>query len=127
MRTLDCMMAIVSLIISVTLLFAMFRARGSGCHMREDTSGDIRWQRDACALQLASDCHAQREIASENTDARIAAPAPFDADRFRQVNDTCGRETGDRVLTRVAGQLKHSFRSQDFVCRIGGKGCEACR
>ena len=44
----------------------------------------------------------------------------FDVDKFKQVNDTFGHETGDKALARVAGILKNSFRAQDYVCRIGG-------
>lgn len=43
-----------------------------------------------------------------------------DLDHFKQVNDTYGHETGDRVLKKVADALRHSFRLEDYVCRIGG-------
>lgn len=43
-----------------------------------------------------------------------------DADRFKDVNDNYGHETGDRVLQKIAETVKHNFRSDDFVCRIGG-------
>lgn len=44
----------------------------------------------------------------------------IDADYFKQVNDSCGHETGDLVLKELAHTLKHSFRSDDIVCRLGG-------
>ena len=44
----------------------------------------------------------------------------IDADYFKQVNDTCGHEAGDLVLTELAQALKHYFRSDDIVCRLGG-------
>ncbi|MHA2771953.1 diguanylate cyclase [Vibrio harveyi] len=44
----------------------------------------------------------------------------IDADYFKQVNDTCGHEAGDLVLKELAQALKHSFRSDDIVCRLGG-------
>ena len=43
-----------------------------------------------------------------------------DVDFFKSINDTYGHETGDKVLRKVAGILSSSFRSEDFVCRIGG-------
>ncbi len=51
--------------------------------------------------------------------------APFaliliDVDTFKQVNDGCGHAVGDKILRRVAGLLKTTFRSIDHVCRIGG-------
>ena len=51
--------------------------------------------------------------------------APFamilvDVDTFKSVNDTYGHATGDAILQKVATLLKNTFRSGDFVCRIGG-------
>lgn len=43
-----------------------------------------------------------------------------DVDDFKLVNDSYGHETGDLVLRRVADTLKSNFRSDDYVCRIGG-------
>lgn len=43
-----------------------------------------------------------------------------DVDVFKQINDTCGHDTGDRILKRVAALLHTTFRSTDCVCRIGG-------
>ncbi len=43
-----------------------------------------------------------------------------DVDTFKQVNDTFGHETGDRVLERVASALRDHFRPQDSICRMGG-------
>ncbi|MBR3017670.1 MAG: diguanylate cyclase [Clostridia bacterium] len=44
----------------------------------------------------------------------------LDGDCFKSVNDTYGHETGDRVLQRIADVVSKSFRSEDYVCRIGG-------
>lgn len=44
----------------------------------------------------------------------------IDADHFKDVNDNYGHETGDRVLCKIAETIRHNFRSDDFVCRIGG-------
>ena len=43
-----------------------------------------------------------------------------DVDKFKEVNDGYGHEVGDRVLKRVAALLQGAFRSEDYVCRIGG-------
>ena len=43
-----------------------------------------------------------------------------DIDHFKEVNDQYGHEMGDEVLKRVASIIDHSFRSSDYVCRIGG-------
>lgn len=56
----------------------------------------------------------------ESTDLTTSALLLIDADKFKDVNDTYGHDMGDRVLARVAHVLRESFRSVDFVCRIGG-------
>lgn len=44
----------------------------------------------------------------------------FDVDNFKQINDTFGHETGDRVLKKLVRILRGNFRADDCVCRIGG-------
>ena len=56
----------------------------------------------------------------KNTDWAASALLLFDADKFKKINDTFGHEMGDRVLKRAAETIKQCFRSQDYVCRIGG-------
>jgi diguanylate cyclase (GGDEF)-like protein len=43
-----------------------------------------------------------------------------DLDRFRQINDSLGHETGDRVLIDVAQRIKSCMRTDDVLARIGG-------
>jgi diguanylate cyclase (GGDEF)-like protein len=43
-----------------------------------------------------------------------------DVDEFKQINDTHGHETGDRVLRLVGQAIIASIRPQDFAARIGG-------
>ena len=44
----------------------------------------------------------------------------FDVDDFKEINDTKGHPVGDEAIRRVAHVLKEHFRSDDYVCRIGG-------
>ena len=43
-----------------------------------------------------------------------------DVDSFKTVNDTYGHALGDEILKKVATLLQKTFRSIDYVCRIGG-------
>ncbi|MGE5324138.1 MAG: GGDEF domain-containing protein [Actinomycetota bacterium] len=45
----------------------------------------------------------------------------FDLDYFKNLNDTYGHLTGDRVLCRVARQCERHLRSTDVFCRYGGE------
>ena len=60
------------------------------------------------------------DMFSQDTDLTHAALLILDVDDFKSINDTYGHDTGDVVLRRVAQLLRHSFRSVDLVCRIGG-------
>ena len=44
----------------------------------------------------------------------------IDLDNFKSVNDRHGHSEGDRVLKKVAMELKESIRSVDLVSRLGG-------
>jgi diguanylate cyclase (GGDEF)-like protein len=49
------------------------------------------------------------------------ALAMIDLDRFKELNDSLGHETGDRALRFFAHTLRDSVRAQDLVCRYGGE------
>ena len=58
-------------------------------------------------------------------DAQIAAGARFglifiDLDRFKQVNDRCGHQAGDRYLREAALRMQGQLRPGDLLARLGG-------
>jgi len=44
----------------------------------------------------------------------------IDVDSFKEINDTYGHDIGDQVLKSLALTIRHSVRSDDIVCRLGG-------
>ena len=66
--------------------------------------------------------HSQLRVAvdesrSKNTQVGLLF---IDLDRFKEVNDTLGHESGDALLQHVSRQLQTLLRSTDFVARLGG-------
>lgn len=47
--------------------------------------------------------------------------AMVDLDRFKQVNDTLGHATGDRLLVAVGASLRRATRGDSVVARVGGE------
>ena len=45
----------------------------------------------------------------------------IDLDRFKQINDTYGHDTGDTALKQAAKIMQDVIRTQDIVSRIGGE------
>lgn len=44
----------------------------------------------------------------------------FDVDDFKHINDSQGHGVGDEAIRKVARVLRDNFRTDDYVCRIGG-------
>lgn len=60
------------------------------------------------------------DLIKENVNSTDTALLLFDADRFKQINDQYGHETGDKILMKVTGVLQQHFRPDDYIFRIGG-------
>ena len=73
----------------------------------------------ACYNKISTEVEISRIIdAGDNTSKHMLFIV--DIDNFKAVNDSLGHHFGDLVLKEVASKLKHHFRSQDIVGRIGG-------
>ncbi len=89
-------------------------------------SATNRERREALAYEAAHDKltglynRSGYDVLLKNVDWSTSALLVLDVDFFKSVNDTYGHEMGDRVLRWVASVLRDSFRSGDYVCRIGG-------
>lgn len=51
---------------------------------------------------------------------KVGAFFMIDMDNFKLVNDTFGHPEGDKLLQKVATEIKAVFRSADIVARLGG-------
>ena len=60
------------------------------------------------------------EILLSGIDLNSTIMLIIDVDDFKTINDTYGHEVGDRILKKVANTLSGFFRSDDYICRIGG-------
>ncbi len=65
-------------------------------------------------------CHAFERLSSTATPAATLAVAMIDIDRFRAVNESCGKQTGDAVLRGVADLIRTSTASGQVVGRWQG-------
>lgn len=53
-----------------------------------------------------------------NNDLSVAI---LDFDHFKQINDTYGHQTGDRVLSTAALSIQDILRAEDLAARLGGE------
>ena len=60
------------------------------------------------------------DLIRHNVDLNTTAFMLIDADKFKRINDEHGHEIGDKVLRKIANTLLANFRSDDYICRIGG-------
>lgn len=72
-----------------------------------------------------------RQHMIEEVDSKLNAPgfgegearalaAYIDIDRFKDINDTLGHETGDKLIKAVSKRLASRLRDDDFLARFGG-------
>ena len=87
----------------------------------QETQKLIRHQAEHDALtELLNRGAYERILNIYETGDRPFALILVDVDTFKSVNDTYGHAMGDEILKKVATLLKRTFRSIDYVCRIGG-------
>ncbi|HEU4657197.1 MAG TPA: EAL domain-containing protein [Capillimicrobium sp.] len=56
----------------------------------------------------------------ERHPGRPAAVLMLDLDRFKELNDTMGHQTGDRLLSQLGPRLTAALRPADMLARLGG-------
>jgi diguanylate cyclase (GGDEF)-like protein/PAS domain S-box-containing protein len=90
---------------------------------RERTEQLIERARHDKMTQLYDKMSAQEIIGRKLAGAHrntLFAMAVMDIDDFKNINDTYGHETGDKVIIAVADAMRRFFRDTDICGRIGG-------
>ncbi len=64
--------------------------------------------------------HLPGAINEANRNGTMLAVLFLDLDRFKQINDTLGHATGDKLLKQVAERVRATVRAEDIVVRMGG-------
>ena len=64
--------------------------------------------------------HLPGAIAEAKRNGTMLAVLFLDLDRFKQINDSRGHETGDKLLKQVAERVRATVRAEDIVVRMGG-------
>ncbi len=62
----------------------------------------------------------ERAIAEAREHGTSVALLFLDLDGFKDINDSLGHDTGDRVLTLIAERLRRAVRVSDTLARLGG-------
>ncbi len=62
----------------------------------------------------------KKEVDNVTVNGTSSALLFVDLDQFKYVNDTCGHPAGDRLIRKVADQLKRTVSSNGIVSRFGG-------
>lgn len=63
----------------------------------------------------------KEETERANRNGQLYALAMLDVDHFKQINDTHGHETGDRVLIEIGRAMQAELREYDVCGRWGGE------
>jgi len=62
----------------------------------------------------------EQTLKQAHREGRQAGLMFLDLDRFKEINDTMGHDSGDALLKNVAGWLRGCVRESDTVARLGG-------
>jgi diguanylate cyclase (GGDEF)-like protein len=107
------------------LLFVLGTGRALALALVSEQTGELRYQ----ALHDALTGLPNRTLTLDRIDQLLArsrragtvgAALYVDVDEFKNVNDTLGHATGDRLLVAVAARLTNTLRGADTVGRMGG-------
>ncbi|MCB1796655.1 MAG: PAS domain S-box protein, partial [Candidatus Competibacteraceae bacterium] len=107
---------------------ALIEIQGIGRDVTEQRAMEIELQRLATTDPLTGLFNRRYLLAALETETerarrhgRSLALILFDLDHFKQINDTCGHDQGDRVLQATVAQVRGRLRRSDVFARWGGE------
>ena len=109
-----------SLILAAALLLLTLAACGNKNDTPAGSTANSGTQPAGTTAPAGTESPAPGTTGSGQEGSAETAMILIDLDHFKAINDTWGHEVGDLALQRLAKLLRESFRSQDYVCRIGG-------
>ena len=114
-----------AVILLLSMLNRTWRTRASAQREWLDQQRKIsRLARRDVLTGLPNRLHLQRLLprllARASRDGTRLALLYMDLDHFKNVNDSLGHGSGDKLLTAVAGRLRASVAAHDVVVRMGG-------
>ena len=62
----------------------------------------------------------ERKVIEAMANGRKGMLCILDVDKFKDINDDYGHNVGDKVIRGIADALKHVFRDEDIIFRLGG-------
>lgn len=94
--------------------------------LRKARENSLQFQAERDPLTLAWNRRYFEKLAQERIKETLRKQQNFsllmiDADKFKNVNDTYGHKTGDKVLTELVACCQNDLREDDIVCRFGGE------
>jgi len=126
-------------LLAFNIVISMFVALGMQLLVFEDMTDELRRanrdlgyaNREVKSLAITdplTGCHNRRffeeiERREIQRHRRFGAPLSVvstDVNHFKQINDTMGHETGDRILKTIGVFLRRQVRESDYVIRWGG-------
>jgi PAS domain S-box/PAS domain S-box/diguanylate cyclase (GGDEF) domain len=62
----------------------------------------------------------EQAIITSRRHKKMFAMIIIDIDKFKKINDTCGHDIGDKLITHVGLKIKDLLRKSDTIARFGG-------
>lgn len=90
------------------------------CHLNRYSRNSIESQMDIMTGALNKNTFNKKVIKKLKNNKKIKLIIVIDVDNFKNINDTYGHLTGDRVITELTKRLTRALSKHDLLSRWGG-------